>query len=252
MKIEEIKPAIRQFKFRQEETDPQYGSCLWATFTMDTENYTLYIESDCGNYAYGWTPTPKTESFIELMSRVNEDYLLGKIAEEECFNFAESKEQTIANIKQWFEYEPDEEKETEIMSEINYRIYNTGDQDDFYHEIDEILEDYEIPDAHELIHIEMDYSARAKRITKIFCEVLQPVLKEECRKGAPTITPDFEQIFKAALPDLPSYILENMCTNCGQFFNCGGNCLLKKWEKEVREERKKRIEESATNKEPEA
>lgn len=185
MRIEELKPSIRQFYFTQEKTDPDYGSCLWATFNMDTENYTLYIESDCGNYAYGWPPTPKSESFIELMSRVNEDYLLGKIAEEDQFNFEVSKEKTIANIKQWFEYEPDEEKVTEIMSEINYRVYYTGDQNYFYHEIDEILEDYEIPDAHELIHIEMEYSAQAKRIAKIFCEVLQPVLKEECRKETP-------------------------------------------------------------------
>lgn len=56
-----------------------------------------------------------------------------------------------------------------------------------------------------------------------------------------TNIPDFKGIFKAALPDLPSYIIENMCTDCGQFFNCGGECILKEWVEEEREERQRRI-----------
>lgn len=179
MKIEEVKPAIRQFKYRQEKTDPDYGTCMWATFNLDTESYTLYIESDCGNYAYGWTPTPDHESFIRLMSRIDEGYLLGKIANADQFNFEVSKEKTIANIREYFEYDIYLE---EIMEEIEYRICFTGSEHDFFDNFDDLLNGYSVSDTFEIIHTEMEYSAGAKRIAKIFCEVLQPILKEECRK----------------------------------------------------------------------
>lgn len=56
-----------------------------------------------------------------------------------------------------------------------------------------------------------------------------------------TNLPDLKHFFKTAMEELPSYFMENICDDCDRFFNCGGNCLLKEWEKEVREERKRRI-----------
>lgn len=73
-------PKIITIIYRQEETDPDYGTCLWARFNFDVQNYTLAIESDCGNFMYGWVRTPKTESFLHLMARCEGDYILGKIA----------------------------------------------------------------------------------------------------------------------------------------------------------------------------
>ena len=81
MKVTIEKPEIITLLFKQEKSDEDYGSCLWARFYIDIKNYTLSIESDCGNYVYGWVPTPNSESFLHLLSRLNEDYLLSKISD---------------------------------------------------------------------------------------------------------------------------------------------------------------------------
>lgn len=183
MTIQEVKPAIRQFKYRQEKGDPEYGTCLWAIFNLDTENYTLTIESDCGNYSYGWIPTPNSESFIHLMSRVEEGYLLGKISNETEFDYKASKAQTIQNIKWAFESEPEDIDAILIQIDSQECISDMKYSDrDFYHEMDDILSDYDCCDRFEIINCVMDYTAQAKRIAHIFCTVLQPILKEECKK----------------------------------------------------------------------
>lgn len=61
------KPEIITLLYHQEKADEDYGSCLWARFYLDTKNYTMSIESDCGKYSYGWYPTPDSESFLHLL-----------------------------------------------------------------------------------------------------------------------------------------------------------------------------------------
>ncbi len=180
MKIEEVKPSIRQFMFRQERGDPDFGSCMWASFILDTKNYTLHIASDCGEYAYGWTPTPKSESFVHLMARIGEDYLLYKIANRDQFDYETSKAKTIENLKIYFEDEP--EKVDNLVGEIEYHECVGDIQDSydcFFKEMDGILADANVLDSYELINGVLDYSAGAKKIAQIFCEVLQPLLKAE-------------------------------------------------------------------------
>ena len=75
------KPKIITLLYRQEKSDSDYGSCLWARFYLDTQNYTMSIESDCGNYSYGWYPTPDSESFLHLLCRMDGGYLRDKLAE---------------------------------------------------------------------------------------------------------------------------------------------------------------------------
>lgn len=50
--VERKNPSIVRFSYNQERTDPDYGSCLWADYDLDTENYTITINSDCGNFVY--------------------------------------------------------------------------------------------------------------------------------------------------------------------------------------------------------
>lgn len=96
MAIVEIKePAIKVIEFRQERSDEDYGSCMWARFYFDIENYNLNIESDCGTYGYGWVPTPQTESFLKLCSRFNSGYLLDKLSERNVIDV----EKTFENFK---------------------------------------------------------------------------------------------------------------------------------------------------------
>ena len=74
-------PQLVSFSFHQEKGDTDYGSCLWAIFNFDLERYELTITSDCGSYAYGWVPTPRSESFMHLMARLESGYLLDKLAD---------------------------------------------------------------------------------------------------------------------------------------------------------------------------
>lgn len=185
MKIEEIKPHIRQFMFRQERGDPDFGSCLWASFILDTKNYALHIASDCGEYAYGWTPTPKSESFVHLMSRIYEEYLLEKIADRDQFDYEASKAETIENLKIYFDDEP--EKVESIIDEIVCReMYDdmSDDNNAFYRAMDDILSGNGVNDTFEVITVVLDYSAGAKKIAQIFHDVLQPLLKAELTEKA--------------------------------------------------------------------
>ena len=177
MKIESIKPSIIQLKFYQEKTDKDYGSCLWGNVVIDRDNYTLFIESDCGNYSYGWTPTPKSESFVKLLCRMESEYLLRKISDMSCFDFEKSKEQTYTNIREYFEYDGTNEAQ-KIIERLDYDLDLNCDEESFYRACEESFVGYNVCDSFEIIHIEKDYPAGAKKIADIFKSTIQPYLRE--------------------------------------------------------------------------
>lgn len=183
--VEIKKPSTITLEFRQEKSDKDYGSCLWARFVFDTENYDMHIMSDCGNYGYGWIPTPEHESFLKLMSRINEDYLLDKIASRETID----NEKTYENIKFLLEQCADDELEDigidleEIESACNNRSVNDvldGVRAELkYTSLDRHIEDYELYE-----NISMDYSASQKKIAEVFKNHIQPKIKELLKGGA--------------------------------------------------------------------
>lgn len=177
MKIKNIVPDVVQLKFYQEKTDSDYGSCLWGNVIIDCANYTLLIESDCGSYSYGWIPTPNTESFIRLLCRMNSDYLLGKISDRTCIDFEKSKEQTYENIREYFEYD-DINAANEIIENLDYVLDTSYGEESFYRACEEAFIGYNICDSFEIIHIEKDYPAGAKKIAEIFKNTIQPYLRE--------------------------------------------------------------------------
>lgn len=177
MKIENIKPNIIQIKFYQEKGDNDYGSCLWGNVVIDCDNYTLFIESDCGNYSYGWTPTPNSESFIKLLCRMDSEYLLGKISDMSYFDFETSKEQTYKNIREYFEDDGTNDAQ-KIIDNLDYDIDSDYDEGSFYRACQEAFVGYNIYDSFEIIHIEKDYPAGAKKIADIFKSTIQPYLQE--------------------------------------------------------------------------
>lgn len=175
-------PQIISLLYQQERSDLDYGSCSWARFYFDLKNYTLSIESDCGNFSYGWYPTPDTESFLKLCSRLEDEYLLSKISDRTIVD----REKTWTLIK-------------ELVSETIE-----------YHDLEDVLDDYEmsrIEDAcsyrnpsdvgHALIEIFnenslgeyidntyeiwericMTYHPNAKRIAEVFVKHIQPFIK---------------------------------------------------------------------------
>lgn len=176
-KVNFEKRNIITLAFRQEKADPDYGTCLWADFYFDLDSYALSISSDCGDYAYSWTPTPNTESFMDLMRRINKYYLRNKISEESEFMLEESKRDTISNLETYmFDCVEDKGKAEDEINDIDFSNENI-----FYREVDEILDRYGIVDTFKLIAAVCDYPAGALKIVEIFEKYVQPALAEMVR-----------------------------------------------------------------------
>lgn len=179
MKVKEIKPNMLCLEYRQDETDEDYGSCLWARFMFNLDRYELMINSDCGNYAYKWCETPESESFLELMVRCGKDYILEKIyGEEDVFDYDATKERS-------YEYYCADEDE-EIKTKLN-DIYECIESDFKPTEATDFLkrftdEDWDgyFADTFELPVY--TYPAQAIRIVSIFEECIKPTIKEILKK----------------------------------------------------------------------
>ncbi len=189
MKVEKLAPEILQYSLRQERGDQNYGSCLWAIFNIDLKHYTLSIESDCGDYMYGWIPTPESESFLALLCRMDCDYLLNKIAEENVFDSQDSAKKTIGAVKEYYEGAEDliDFDFDSLISDIGNLTF-CGDATEFRIECENIfaLYDRELGAYSDAIIISMDYAAGARRIVQNFRDYIQPVLRDELkhRNGA--------------------------------------------------------------------
>lgn len=172
------KREIQVIEYRQERGDEDYGTCLWARFSFDTVSYTLNINSDCGEYSYSWRPTPETESFMQLCSRFDGEYLLGKfssrseIDEENTYNeierylrgivFCEFDDQT------W-------EKISAACTESDARVLVDG----VMSAIDQTA--VEFPNICEFDLYECivkDYPIAAKKIVQVFMDHIKPKIKE--------------------------------------------------------------------------
>lgn len=180
MKVSIEQPRVVQLSYRQEKGDPDYGSCMWARFYLDLENYTMSIESDCGNYVYGWVPTPKSESFLQLLARMGKDYLLGKISSESVVDGDatwEAIEAVISDAASW----EGEELDLSIWEDIKAACRERDDD----REIVDALKDALLPtDLFEKLDYEQtygsivhDYPASAKKIVEVFDTCIRPKIK---------------------------------------------------------------------------
>ena len=41
--VKVTEPKMITFEYRQEKSDEDYGTCLWARFNLDLINYTMFI-----------------------------------------------------------------------------------------------------------------------------------------------------------------------------------------------------------------
>lgn len=181
-KINEITPNIRQFTFRQERDDPDFGSCVWASFILDCENYDLCITSDCGIYSYAWVPTPQAESFVHLMNRIHGEYLLEKISQKSEFDYEKSLNQVVDWLKDAEADDGEIQRFREHMEWENAFGLVACDGSSFADACTEILTELGYEDiigCDEYNGCVYDYPAGAKKIVEIFCEYLQPLLKED-------------------------------------------------------------------------
>ena len=176
-------PQILSLLYRQEKGDPDYGSCLWARFYLDLNNYTMAIESDCGNYTYGWVPTPKSESFLQLLARMNGDYLLGKISSQTVIDgdetFKQIKELVEDLVEATFIELPDY-----IYPDIEECCHQHNDERDLVADVldasmaSALYRELE-PHTSELYGcVAKDYPTSAKKIAEVFVSCIKPKIKE--------------------------------------------------------------------------
>ena len=181
MTINEIKPNMLCLEYRQDKEDGDYGSCLWARFVFNLDRYELSITSDCGNYGYKWYETPKSESFLQLMSRTDKGYMLDKLyGRANIFDF----EATKKKIYEWFgEDEGDKEQLDEIFEEME--IY--GGYPDNASEFMRVFEDNNRNDFSDVWEtMQYVYPSNALKIVEVFKDHIQPYIKQklaEIEKG---------------------------------------------------------------------
>lgn len=154
-------------RFNKEEDPDMYWTCMWANISLDHDNYTASIISDCGDYTYTWGAS-KNESFRNLLSRINEDYLLDKISKCNVFNLERSKQETIERIKSYYEDADEDTKRDEQINSI--REIEFFGEEGFYIEADSIVENSD------LIEIVREYPRGAITICEVFKRYLQPLL----------------------------------------------------------------------------
>lgn len=184
MKVTVEKPKIITLLYRQEKSDPDYGSCLWARFYLDTQNYTMSIESDCGNYSHGWCPTPDTESFLHLLCRMDYGYLREKLAERTVVN----GEETWKALKDMIEC-VGIDLEDYVWQELEAACYHNRNADEVYDGVIEALDGTLLQNEIEAYSIyqcvEMDYHANVKKIVSVFLSAIVPVLRKLEKENEP-------------------------------------------------------------------
>ena len=165
-------PNILTIEYRQDKEDKDYGSCLWARFKFDLDNYELNISSDCGNYSYGWVPTPDRESFTHFMSRVSGLYLLEKISERSVVDGGSTSANLHEILLELVEADFDFEEIDEICGAYS-------DFDETYNALTNALSDVKGIDSYDVYEcIEMDYPPQAKKIVEIFISYIKATLQE--------------------------------------------------------------------------
>lgn len=139
-------------------------------------DYTLTAKTDCGNYMHGWTPTPDEESFIHLLSRIESEYLVGKISVKNVFDFEESKRQTYEIIRQSRDCRENAER---IIEDIDYSLDNDNcrSEESFYRTCNSILKENGVYYSSEMICIEKDYPVGAKIFAEIYDTAIKPYLR---------------------------------------------------------------------------
>lgn len=190
MKLEVQKPNILRIAYHQEQGDPHYGSCLWAYFDFDLDEYMLNIQSDCGNAAYSWVATPDHESFLHLMSRINDDYLIHKLFREDEVDV----QATVAEAREWLGIGEDEDYQQDDMTdeEREEREYALGELEELLNECTSeghayrILDDWNDDNDFGLDcvweRVVTDFTVWEKRIVQIFSDYIQPKIQELVRE----------------------------------------------------------------------
>lgn len=193
MKLDVLTPNIVRIAYHQERGDPHYGSCLWAYYDFDLDRYMLNIQSDCGNAAYRWVETPGSESFLHLMARCDDGYMMMKLfgppeLVDKDATVDEVREQLGIGNKEDYMLELDEDerqKREDAIQELSDTMdeYGGVSQD----AADAILTEWANDNDMDIDCIwecvATDYSALQYRIVQIFKDHIQPKIRELLKDG---------------------------------------------------------------------
>lgn len=187
MKVTREKPEILRFIYRQESSDPHYGSCLWAIFDLDPGRGMLNIQSDCGNYAYRWPE--RGNEFLRLMTGIDKGYLLEKL----CGKPKEvDEEATVERVKEYLqdaEYYEDEDLNRRKIErgierlEAKFEDFNISEEGFAAYMLDEWNDEnnMQMCDIWELV--QTSYGAHQKRIADIFIGHIEPEIRRAILEG---------------------------------------------------------------------
>lgn len=188
MAVKETTPNMLCLEYKQEKGDKDYGSCLWAIFTFNLDRYELSISSDCGFYGYKWCETPDTESFLELMARVDKDYMLLKLyGEPDVFDYEASK----ANIYEELVFEGGtltkellDEIFTEIESDYGDYLYDAHSFMEAFKRIDKEYYENSFKCDYPNIYgaLKYHYPTDILAVVDTFEDYIKPGLKEKLNK----------------------------------------------------------------------
>lgn len=178
--VKKASPHILTLEYCQDKSDPDYGTCLFARFYFDLDNYTMTIESDCGTYGYGWVPTHKTESFLHLMARCEGGYILDKIASRSIINEDATYNNVIEVLKD-YGIEGDSVPDT-FWDDIKVGCsYDSAGE--IVGSILGTLNDFDLgvpEDSYDLYScIEYEFPARARKICEVFEKHIRPAIAKE-------------------------------------------------------------------------
>lgn len=176
MEIERIEPKVITYRLTPNRNDEEYHMCMWARYIFDCDNGRLNINSDAGDYSYGWGYN-EHEDFMHLMGRVDSGYLLNKISDRTVFNIDKSKAHTVINVQKYgIDYFgiKDQKQLDSIVEEIN-DIDDGASEETFLREVDDIVPEIDW----DSIEIVKEYPCGAVTVVNLFIKYLQPKIKEE-------------------------------------------------------------------------
>lgn len=181
MLINKIKPKTLTYRLTMEREDTDYYKCMWAEFLLDLDAYRLTIYGDFnGEYSYCWGAN-EHETFISLMSRIGEDYLLNKISSRSQFVLSESKSETLRYMES-FGYEYFGIKSEEAWESVRDEILNMHEctsEEAFFEGVNAAVPKIDFED----ICIVKDYPKDAKLAAYLFIRYMQPIFKEMQAEG---------------------------------------------------------------------
>lgn len=178
MKIEKVNPRVITYKLVPDKGDKEYFSCMWARYIFDCDNGRLNINSDAGDYSYGWGHNDH-EDFMHLMARINGSYLLNKISSQSVFNIRKSKVETIKNIESYeANYLEIEDRLDSICEEIE-DIDDGASEETFFRDVERIVPGIDF----ESIEIVKEYPSGAETVVEWFEKYVQPQIREEEKSG---------------------------------------------------------------------